>query len=90
MDLAAGAKAVWVLMDHTTKDGRPRIVEQCTYPLTARGVVKRIYTSLAVIDVTPDGLFVREMAPGLSFDELQARTGAPLRLANDWRPIAID
>lgn len=90
MDLAAGAKAVWVLMDHTTKDGRPRIVEQCTYPLTARGVVKRIYTSLTVIDVTPDGLFVREMAPGLSFDELQARTGAPLRLANDWRPIAID
>ncbi|HEX6980188.1 MAG TPA: 3-oxoacid CoA-transferase subunit B [Alphaproteobacteria bacterium] len=90
MDLAAGAKAVWVLMDHTTKDGRPRIVEHCTYPLTARGVVKRIYTSLAVIDVTPDGLFVREMAPGLSFDDLQARTGAPLRLANDWRPIAID
>ena len=88
MDLAAGAAGVWVLMEHTTKEGTPKILERCTYPLTAEGVVDRIYTNMAVIDVTNDGLLVREMVAGLEFEELQRRTGARLRLANDWRPIS--
>jgi len=87
MDLGAGAASVWALMEHTTKNGEPKILERCTYPLTAAGVVDRIYTNLAVIEVTPDGLIVREMAPGLEFEELQAKTGAKLTLANDWRAI---
>jgi 3-oxoadipate CoA-transferase beta subunit len=65
-------------MEHTTKDGRPRLVRNCSYPLTAKGVVKRIYTNLAVLDVAAEGFKVVEMIPGLSFDELQARTDAPL------------
>jgi 3-oxoadipate CoA-transferase beta subunit len=89
MDLAAGAAGVWVLMEHTTKDGTPKILERCSYPLTASGVVDRIYTNLAVIDVSDDGLIVREMVQGLEFDELQRKTGAKLRLANDWRTISI-
>ena len=89
MDLGAGAASVWVLMEHTSKDGEPKILERCTYPLTAAGVVDRIYSNLAVIDVTNDGLIVREMVPGMEFKELQSRTGAKLRLANDWRIIEI-
>ena len=77
MDLAAGAKQVWVLMEHVTKTGEPRIVERCTYPLTAPGVVRRIYTDLAVIDVGVE-LVVREMADGVTFDFVQARTGVRL------------
>jgi 3-oxoacid CoA-transferase B subunit len=88
MDLGAGAASVWVLMEHTTKDGEPKILERCTYPLTAAGVVDRIYTNLAVIDVTDDGLVVREMVEGLDFAELQQKTAAKLRLANDWRTVA--
>ena len=78
MDLAAGAKRLWVLMEHTTKDGSPKLVHKCTYPLTAPGAVKRIYTNLATIDVTDSGFVVLGMAPGLSFDDLQARTEAKL------------
>jgi len=81
MDLGAGAKQVWVLMDHTTKSGQPKLVERCSYPLTALGSVTRIYTNLAVIDVTPDGFVLRDAAPGLTFDDIQARTGATLRRA---------
>ncbi len=77
MDLAVGAKQVWVLMEHTTKQGAPRLVETCTYPLTAPGCVRRIYTELAVIDVG-EHLVVRELAEGVSFDMLQSRTGAKL------------
>ena len=80
MDLAVGAKRLWVVMEHTTKDGAPRIVRRCSYPLTAAGVVKRVYTNLAVLDVTADGFTVLDMAPGLSFDALQARTEAKLQL----------
>ena len=79
MDLSAGSKRLWVLMEHTTKEGRPRLVKNCSYPLTAAGVVKRIYTNLAVIDVTPSGFVVLDIAPGVSFDALQSRTEAKLR-----------
>jgi len=82
MDLAAGARRLWVLMDHTTKSGESRLVRRCTYPLTAVGVVKRVYTNLAVLDVAGDGFAVREMAPGLTFEALQDVTDAPLRMAN--------
>ncbi len=78
MDLAVGAKQVWVTMEHTTRDGKPRLLKQCRYPLTAKACVSRVYTNLAVVDVTPRGFVVREIIPGLSFEELQARTEAVL------------
>jgi 3-oxoadipate CoA-transferase beta subunit len=78
MDLAVGARQVFVMMDHQTKQGVAKIVERCTYPLTAAGCVDRIYTDLAVLDVTAHGLIVREIVEGLAFDELQRRTAAPL------------
>lgn len=78
MDLAVGARNVYVTMEHVTKSGEPKIVTRCTYPLTGVGCVNRIYTDLAVIDVTPQGLLVREMVDGMGFDELQAVTDAPL------------
>lgn len=78
MDLAIGAKNVFITMEHVTRNGEPRIVTTCSYPLTGVGCVDRIYTDLAVIDVTPKGLVVREMIDGLDFAELQALTDAPL------------
>ena len=78
MDLAVGARDVWVMMEHLTKGGESKIVERCTYPLTGIGVVKRIYTDLAVIDVTPRGLAASRLVQGLSFDELQRLSGVPL------------
>ncbi|MFJ1466228.1 CoA transferase subunit B [Massilia orientalis] len=78
MDLAIGAKQVFVMMEHQTKTGESKIVERCTYPLTGIGCVSRIYTDLAVLDVTPEGLRVREMAPGITLADLQAVTAAPL------------
>jgi len=81
MDLAMGAKKVLVMMEHVTKSGASKIVEQCSYPLTGVACVNRIYTDLAVIDVAPDGLRVVEMVEGLSFEDLQRQTAAPLKLA---------
>ena len=81
MDLAVGAKQIWVITEHTTKEGAPKLVQRCSYPLTALGVVTRIYTNLAVIDVTPQGFVVRDMVQGLTLETLQQKTGAPLRLA---------
>jgi 3-oxoadipate CoA-transferase beta subunit len=78
MDIAAGAKQLIVCMEHTTKDGAPKIVKQCTYPLTALACVDIIVTDLAVIDVRPEGLLLRERAPGWSKKEIQELTGAPL------------
>ena len=78
MDLAVGAKRLWVLMEHVTRDGRPRLVTKCSYPLTAPGAVNRVYTNLAVLDVTPQGFAVIDMIPGLSFEALQAKTEARL------------
>ncbi|HYG44710.1 MAG TPA: 3-oxoacid CoA-transferase subunit B [Bordetella sp.] len=81
MDLAVGARQVYIMMEHNTKDGTPKIVQRCTLPLTGAGVVSRVYTDLAVIDVTPGGLVVRDMIDGLTLQTLQSRTGAPLRAA---------
>ena len=78
MDLAIGAKRLWVVMEHTTKEGHSRLRQRCTYPLTAKSVVKRVYTNLAVLDVTPRGFMVLDMIPGLTLEVLQARTEAPL------------
>ncbi|MEP7301696.1 MAG: 3-oxoacid CoA-transferase subunit B [Caldimonas sp.] len=78
MDLAIGAKKTFVMMEHVTKGGEHRIVERCSYPLTGVACVARIYTDLAVIDVTPAGLVVRETVDGLDLAGLQAVTGAPL------------
>jgi 3-oxoadipate CoA-transferase beta subunit len=80
MDLAAGARQLWVLMEHTTKSGDSRLVRRCSYPLTALACVKRVYTNLAVLDVTDDGFAVREMVPGLTLKALQEVTDAPLRV----------
>src|SRR5215468_4216735 len=87
MDLAACARAVWVIMEHVTRTGAPRLLEKCTLPLTAVRCVKRIYTDLAVLDVAPTGMVVREMLAGLSEADLRARTGAPLAFAPDCRPL---
>ena len=78
MDLAVGARRVWVVMEHTTKDGTPRILKRCGYPLTAKRCVSRVYTSLAVLDVTEKGFVVIDMAPGVTFEELQAKSDAVL------------
>ena len=81
MDLAAGARRLWVLMEHTTKDGRPKVVERCGYPLTGLACVTRVYTNLAVLDLMPGrGFVVREMAPGVDFETLQNRSAARLHL----------
>lgn len=79
MDLSVGAKAIFVLMTHTTKDGQPKLEDEISFPATSRGVVSRIYTELAVIDIDAEGFVLRESAPGLAFEDLQARTGAPIR-----------
>lgn len=81
MDLAIGAKKVFVMMDYLTKTGECKIVEACTYPLTGIACVDRIYTDLAVLDVTPQGLVVAELVEGLSFEELQKLTPVPLKQA---------
>jgi 3-oxoadipate CoA-transferase beta subunit len=78
MDLVAGVKRIFVITQHTTKHGDPKIIEKCTFPLTGKGVVERIYTNLAIIEVKEDGLFVVEMAPGVTFDFLQSQTGTTL------------
>jgi 3-oxoadipate CoA-transferase beta subunit len=78
MDIAAGAKRLIVCMEHTTKEGAPKVVRQCSYPLTGLACVDTIVTDLAVIDVKPEGLMLREIAPGWDIEELQKVTGAPL------------
>jgi|TARA_R110002096_G_scaffold426421_1_gene636173 3-oxoadipate CoA-transferase, beta subunit len=78
MDLVAGVKTINVITQHVTNKGYPKLVEKCTFPLTGVGVVKRIYTDLAVIDVTPEGFKVAELAPGVDFEYVQERTGCTL------------
>src|SRR5271170_2734911 len=78
MDLAAGARRIWAVMEHTTRGGEKRLLRRCTYPLTAKACVSRVYTDLAVIDVTPRGFVVIDMVPGMTIAALQERTDAPL------------
>ncbi len=83
MDLAVGARRVLVLMTHTSPDGSPKLFSRCTFPLTAAHVVDRVYTDLAVLDVTSDGLLVRELVEGVSPLDLQSVTEAPLQFADE-------
>jgi len=78
MDLVAGVKSIYVITQHCTKHGDPKLIDTCTFPLTGRGVVDRIYTELAVIDVTPDGFRLVELSPGVGFEYVRERTGAPI------------
>lgn len=82
MDLVAGVKLIYVLTQHCTKSGEPKLVEACTFPLTGCAVVNRIYTDLAVIDVTAEGFKLLELSPGIEFQYVQERTGAPLHPIN--------
>lgn len=90
MDLVAGARQVYITMDHQTKDGQAKVVRECTYPLTGAGVVDRIYSDLAIMDITDDGVVVRAMVQGLCFEDLQQLTGCLLQCAPDCRVLAVD
>jgi len=89
MDLVARAKRVVVIMDHAAKSGAPKILKECALPLTGRGVVHRIITDLAVMDVTPDGLVLREVAPGVSAKDVQDKTEPTLKVPHDLAEIAV-
>ncbi|OJY24515.1 MAG: succinyl-CoA--3-ketoacid-CoA transferase [Myxococcales bacterium 68-20] len=89
MDLVASAKRVVVIMDHAAKDGAPKILKECNLPLTGRRVVHRIITDLACIDVTPDGLVLREVAPGVSARDVQARTEPTLLVPSDLAEMKL-
>lgn len=87
MDLVAGAKQVRVITDHVTSRGEPKLFERCSYPLTGQAVIERVYTNLAVIDITGDGFLLRETAPGISTEQLRELTAASLAVADDCRVI---
>jgi 3-oxoadipate CoA-transferase beta subunit len=90
MDLAIGARYVIVMMEHVAKDQSPKLLNACTYPLTGAGVVNHVYTDLAIIDVTPEGFVVRAIIDGMSLEELQARTEAPLKASPKLASIRRD
>ena len=89
MDLVHGAKQIWVVTDHVTKKGQPKLVERCSLPLTGVGCVTRIYTSLAVIDVVDKHFVLRDKLPGMSLEELQAVTGAKLHIDGDVADLNV-
>jgi 3-oxoadipate CoA-transferase beta subunit len=89
MDLVSGVKTIYVITQHCTKEGEPKLVESCSYPLTGKAVVDRIYTDLAVIDVAPEGFIVVELAPGISFDYVQERTGCKLLPARQLEAVNV-
>ena len=88
-DIAVGARQLLVAMRHTTRDGQPKLVKECSYPLTARRVVTRIYSDLAIIEVTSEGLRLLEVAPGVEMAEVQEKTEASLQVASDLRQIQV-
>ena len=87
MDLAVGAKDVFVMTDHCTRDGQPKLLEQCSYPLTGSRVVTRVYSDHALIDIRDGRFIVREIANGITGDQLSDMTGAPLVFVDDCRPL---
>ena len=89
MDLAIGAKSTWAVMRHNTKNGQPRLVEQCSLPLTAYNCVNRIFTDIAVVDVTNAGFVARELLSSVSEEELKARTGSDISLATDCQDLKV-
>ena len=89
MDIAVGAREVFAMMTHVTRDGAPKIVETLTYPVTAKGAVSKIFSDMAVVAVTPDGLVLEEVAPGLTVEEVQAATGSALVTKGQPPQIAV-
>jgi 3-oxoadipate CoA-transferase beta subunit len=89
MDLVAGVPNVFIITDHVTRDGQPKLMKSCTYPLTAIGVVKRVFTDFGVFDVTENGFQIREIAPGLSLEEVNAMTDAPLLVPDTLKTIDV-
>ena len=89
MDLAVGAKRVFIAMQHTLRDGTPRVLERCTLPVTARGVVKLLVTDLGLFEVSEEGLLMREIAPGYTPEEVQAVTAARLTVADDLKEMTV-
>jgi 3-oxoacid CoA-transferase B subunit len=89
MDLAVGAKNVFLAMEHVTRDGKPRLVERCALPVTARGVVKLVITNLGLFQITPEGFLLREIAPGVALDAVKASTGGTLIVPNPLPTVRL-